>query len=635
MLREAAVELMPGTIVDRYRVEARLGSGGMATVYRVRHTTLDTCHALKVLRWTNEEGVQRLIREGRLQGAVSHENVLGVSDCVRIDGAPGLVLEYISGWTLAELLAVGPLSRAQADWLARGILEGVAAAHAHGLVHRDLKPANILLAWEGGVPVPKIADFGLARAVDAATLAGRLTCGSLGTPGYMAPEQVIDAAGADHRADVFSVGAVLYELLAGRRAFEGENVYAVLEAVRRGEPPAMGAVPEAWREAIEGALQPDPQRRIPTVAALLERWSGHRESVPLDWPVPPEVGDALWEASLVDRGASTHPDLDLLLDEPERADVVAHLAACAACRLDRRLYRETFGPPVEAHPSTWKVALAAGLVAVPVSIGVLTALFGELRSVDDGGVWGPVLLLAGVVEAVALAVIVARQSAGREHPIWLWSLPSVFPVAVGSAGAVLGLRMMSRVLDRPEAPELFARGLPMALRVDWAGWILATAGLLFSAGAWAWHLRHEREGLRRTPLVWAALGGLLLWAGSVWVGTDGLGTFVTWAVLLLVGGMVGLYPAGARGWPVAVFGLAAVACASRALHVGHLQGAPLSDLGLDGWICAGFVGVAAGVCLPSLRGTARQWFHLGVLVLPVAGALWVSWAVSGARALLP
>jgi len=626
---------MPGTIVDRYRVEARLGAGGMATVYRVTHTTLGTQHALKVLRWTDEELVQRLIREGRLQGTVNHANVLGVSDCVRIGDAPGLILEYISGWTLAELLAPEPLTPRQADWLARGILEGVAAAHEHGLVHRDLKPANILLSWEDGVPIPKIADFGLARAVDAATLTGGLTRGSLGTPGYMAPEQVIDASAADHRADVFSLGAVLYELVTGRRAFGGDNVYAVLEAARNADYAPPTDLPAAWEEAIRGALRSDPEKRIQTVQALWDLWSQHTESGDADWPTPPASEDAIWGASLVDAGAATHPDLDALLEFTDRPDIVLHLSECAACRMDRRLYMETFAES-EPEPagSPWMVPLVAGVAAVPVTLGVLTALFGELRSVDDGGVWGPMLLVGGVIESASLAVLMARQAAGREHPIWMWLAPCVLPIAIGSTGAALGVRMMARVLDNPEATELFSRGLPMALRVDWAGWILGAAGLLASSMAWTWHRRADRQEWRQSPLAAASIGGLILWGVAVWTGTDGAGSFLTWTVLLLVAGLVGVHKPGESGWPAAVLGIGAVACASRALHLGHLQAVPLADLFWDRWITLAYVAVALGFSSP-LRASWRRWLGVLVFAVPAAGWIWVEWGVASARALLP
>ena len=271
------MELDPGTVIDRYEVETRLGKGGMATVYRVRHTGLGTRFALKVLSHVEDDLVRRLVREGRLQGALSHPNVLKVSDLVDVGGSPGLILEYVSGWTLSELLE-HPLTRPQIDWLARGMLAGVVAAHDNGLIHRDIKPDNVLLAWsKEGYPVPKVADFGLARLVEAAAVTGRLTRGSLGTPGYMAPEQVVDAASVDARADVFSLGAVLYEMVTGERAFPGGHAFEVLDRVRIGEyrpPMELSAdLPPAWVRAIDGALVGDEDARTQDVATLLAHWT--------------------------------------------------------------------------------------------------------------------------------------------------------------------------------------------------------------------------------------------------------------------------------------------------------------------------------------------------------------------------
>ena len=148
------------SIEGRYTVLRLLGAGGMARVYQVRHAELGSLHALKVLRVSSPEIRERLRQEGRVQSRVRHPNIVAVTDVVSVQGAPGLVMEYIGGPSLRDLLDASRLDHRQADGLARGILDGVEAAHRAGLIHRDLKPGNVLLDPVGDRLVPRITDFG-------------------------------------------------------------------------------------------------------------------------------------------------------------------------------------------------------------------------------------------------------------------------------------------------------------------------------------------------------------------------------------------------------------------------------------------------------------------------------------------
>ena len=268
------MELEPGAVARNYLVDGVVGVGGVATVYRVRHRDLGTVHALKLLRVHGAGVARRLLLEGRSQAAIRHPNIVAVTDTVDLRGETGLVMEYIDGPTLQELLNAGPVAVAEADALARGILAGLVAAHAQGFIHRDLKPGNVLLEIAGGQVVPKIADFGLARVLDSvpdlhATRAGM----TIGTPPYMAPEQIADARRADGRADVFSAGALLYELLSGNRAFEGDDVATVYDAIRAGRYVALPVeLPERMRRAVASALNPDREHRTRDAATLLAQW---------------------------------------------------------------------------------------------------------------------------------------------------------------------------------------------------------------------------------------------------------------------------------------------------------------------------------------------------------------------------
>ncbi len=283
--------LNPGTVIDRYVVESFVGQGGMATVVKVRHQQLGTAHALKVLSVASSTIRSRLLMEGRLQASLQHENVVKVTDLVTLtSGAPGLIMEFVEGPNLDELLIESPPTLAQADHLAQGILRGVEEAHRHGLVHRDLKPANILLQPSHDTWIPKVADFGIAKVLAGdGNHSGHTRTGvTMGTPNYMAPEQARDSKNIGTTADIFALGAILYELLTKERAFEGEDLLDTLNQVaearytpilerRPGTPPGMVA-------AIEAALQVDVADRPQTVDELRRLWLGGRP--PLSSPVP-------------------------------------------------------------------------------------------------------------------------------------------------------------------------------------------------------------------------------------------------------------------------------------------------------------------------------------------------------------
>lgn len=267
-----------GTVVDRYTVEGVLGEGGMAIVYRVRHNVLNTRHALKILTVGNREVQRRLVQEGELQARLQHPNIVAVTDVLEVGGAPALVMELVDGPSLDQLLRDVRLTFDQADALARGILAGVSHAHvAAGLVHRDLKPGNILLKVVGGTFQPKVADFGLAKVVGGGATSRTRTGSTMGTPHYMSPEQIRDAKNVGVPSDVFATGAILYELVTGRRAFEGEDLLQIFNAVANGEyaHPTLHApdAPPRMLRAIEAALRVEAEARPPTIAALEAIWT--------------------------------------------------------------------------------------------------------------------------------------------------------------------------------------------------------------------------------------------------------------------------------------------------------------------------------------------------------------------------
>ncbi len=307
------MELAAGTVVSgRYCVLEALGRGAMAVVYLVRHEQLGTLHALKVLQLPSWSVQRRLLQEGRIQGALKHPNVVGVTDTVEVDGSPGLVMELVRGPGLDRLLQQGRLPLDVARALGVGVLAGVAAAHREGLIHRDLKPANVLVDAAGPALVPRVTDFGLAKLLGpesqgaVATRSGA----SLGTPAYMAPEQIRDPRSVDQRSDVFALGALLYELVTGRRAFPGDDLLELFRRIDEGRYTPIGvAAPDAPADlaaAIEAALRPDPRERPQGVPELLDRWtSGRGEAVLADVSWDPELLALARELGRVDAAAAT------------------------------------------------------------------------------------------------------------------------------------------------------------------------------------------------------------------------------------------------------------------------------------------------------------------------------------------
>ena len=284
------MELEIGAVFERYTIEAVLGSGGFAVVYRVRHNTLDSLHALKVLELSSAAIRRRMLAEGRAQAKLSHPNVVSVTDVIEVEGQPGLIMEYIDGMPLSKLVKRRQFTVEEVDRIGVGIVRGVAAAHRHGLIHRDLKPANILLAEIDGDWVPKILDFGLVKAMDQKPIEGELRTQSgvaMGTPNYMSPEQIRDAASVDARTDIFALGAILYELSSGKRAFPGKDPFVVFSMITQGRFAPLRELapelPDRIYRAVGGALQTAPESRIPNCEELLAVWRGVESSSSPSW----------------------------------------------------------------------------------------------------------------------------------------------------------------------------------------------------------------------------------------------------------------------------------------------------------------------------------------------------------------
>ena len=257
-------------IAGHYTVLEKLGQGGMGEVHKARDTRLNRFVAIKSLapdRAGDPEHRARLVREARAASALNHPNIVAVHDIVTDEGRDYIVMEYIAGETLAARIARQDLRLPQAVKYAEQIASVLACAHAVGIVHRDLKPANIMIARDGAV---KVLDFGLAKpsaaapaAEDATQTMGKTRDGFVvGTAGYMSPEQV-RGRDVDYRSDIFSFGVVLYEMLSGRRAFQGASAMEVMNAILHEEPAALpDAVPAGLRQIVADCLAKDPAARF-------------------------------------------------------------------------------------------------------------------------------------------------------------------------------------------------------------------------------------------------------------------------------------------------------------------------------------------------------------------------------------
>jgi serine/threonine protein kinase len=284
-------EISPKTTIAQYTIVSKIGEGGMGEVYRARDTKLGRDVAIKVLPSSLSENTDRLNRfeqEAQAAGALNHPNILSIYHIGTHDGAPYIVSELLEGETLRERMAGGALPQRKAIDYAWQIVKGLAAAHDKGIVHRDIKPDNIFIIDDGRV---KILDFGIAKLTAPAdgtqpqtevpTRKVSTDPGTvMGTMGYMSPEQ-LKGQPVDHRSDIFSFGAILYEMLSGKRAFRGDSMAETMSAILREDPPDLSetnkTVSPALERVVRHCLEKNPAERFHSardLAFAIESLSG-------------------------------------------------------------------------------------------------------------------------------------------------------------------------------------------------------------------------------------------------------------------------------------------------------------------------------------------------------------------------
>jgi len=497
------MSLVPGSRLGPYEVVGHVGAGGMGEVYRARDTRLGREVAVKLLPDAlagQAERRARFEREARAVGNLNHPNLLTLFDVGSRGDAPYLVTELLDGETLRERLRRGAIEPARALELAAGVARGLAAAHERGVVHRDLKPENLFVTRDGRI---KILDFGLARmdahagadlpteVGDAVTVDGAL----VGTPAYMAPEQV-SGRPVDPRADLFALGAVLFEMLTGRRLFAGATLESVLAAILHAPLPDLAAeprIPVSARRLLVRCLARDPARRASSAHDLaleleeLAREAGGARATASDPAVSSGAGARAAQPTLVvlpfaDRVG--HAGADFLCDGLAE-QILNALARLPGMRVLARAtafrFRERIAEPVEVGRELGADAVVTGRV---FELGGKLVVRAELTDVHEGvQVWGD------QYDRPSDDLLAVQDEIGRE-----------VVKALGSRLAPAASRAPERPLtENPRAYELHLRGRHALNRRTVDG--MRQAVELFTAAT---------EADPRYALAWSGLADALL-----------------------------------------------------------------------------------------------------------------------------
>ncbi len=263
--RRSRIQMRDELFIGRYRIDRRLGEGGMGTVYLAHDENIDRYVAIKMMRSESDDLLRRFKTEAKAAGRLKHPNIVTIYDFAVLDGVPCLIMEYVEGETLAKLIARNePLTMAHKVDLIEQVCRALAFAHRSGIVHRDIKPANLMIERDGTI---KILDFGIAR-----TAAGSGTTGHMvGTVAYMSPEQALGRQ-VDSRSDIWALGLVLFEFVTGKLAFAGDSDYSVLDRIVRGQPEPFkhddAAVVTQLKPIVARALAKDPADRYQSAESM-------------------------------------------------------------------------------------------------------------------------------------------------------------------------------------------------------------------------------------------------------------------------------------------------------------------------------------------------------------------------------
>jgi len=360
-----SLDHLPKSTLGQYEIRTKLGSGGMGDVYDAVHTSLDKRVAIKTLRrrfLEDEVVVARFLREGQLASRMRHPNIVDITDVGMIDGVPCLVMEHLEGSTLGELVKRGgPLATAPLVDMLLPILAAVDYAHTHGVLHRDLKPSNIFLArsWNGEV-TPKVLDFGISKLLSESTEAALTTDSAfIGTPHYASPESMRADKTADRRADIYSMGVILYEGVTGARPFKEQNgnFVSMAMAICAGDYPKLETVrndlPEGFVKVVERAMS----------LKMADRYATMRELGEALLPFATERARMIWKPTFEGSGTASiaMPVETRMIPQPSMTAVMPNPLSAS-------------GPAAAAvaHPSPSWGSHPASLPPVPSSKGPIS-----------------------------------------------------------------------------------------------------------------------------------------------------------------------------------------------------------------------------------------------------------------------
>ena len=377
--RASAATIGPGTVLNNtYRIERRLGEGGMGVVWEASHLRVPKRVAIKVLLVADADQLARFRQEAEVASRLGHPNIVDVLDFDTALGTPYMVMELLQGESLATRLERGPLDAERTITIVRQIASALQAAHDAGVIHRDLKPANVFLVPRelDGEPTDevKVLDFGISK-VQGSQMVRTNEGAVIGTPQYMAPEQAAARHDElDARTDQFALGAITYEMLAGRPAFEGETATQVMFKIVYESPPALDTVvaglPSMIVRAVTRALSTRPGERFPDLAQFVAELSGR----PLEAPV------------LARMNQNTLPASPRRVADAATAETRSE-SATAAERPRGRDDREATPEPVKPGARTRGASFAlAGALVVGAAITVYVVTRPPSAATPDAGV---------------------------------------------------------------------------------------------------------------------------------------------------------------------------------------------------------------------------------------------------------
>jgi len=292
-VRDAASSVL---IAGKYRLEAEIGRGGMGAVYAARHAVTGRRFAIKLLGGAlrGDAGAEeRFVREAMLASSIQHPAIIEVYDVGCDDGQPYMVMKLVEGETLSERIDRGPFALQEAIAILLPVIDAIAAAHACGIVHRDLKPDNIMLEGQGAAVQPRVLDFGISKLVRADARPKITSPGMLlGTPSYMAPEQVRGESNLDGRTDIYALGVILYEMLTGELPYDADDCQSLLRKIVAGGAPGLRThrpdLPVELEAVVARAMAGAREQRYQDAAQLARDLAraGSARALPTPAPLP-------------------------------------------------------------------------------------------------------------------------------------------------------------------------------------------------------------------------------------------------------------------------------------------------------------------------------------------------------------